>query len=305
MPDDDVHYRMDIYGHYAYLVENRGLRIVDIADPANMQDEGFYTIEMGNGSIAVYGHYLYVRCSGYGADLVVLDIADPLNPQEVRRANIGATVWMMKTSGDKLFAAAGSWLSIYNADTFDHLSTIELAPADAYINDIEISGNYVFMATHDHGLYVYDISDPQNPVLGGYTATPTYSEGVCVVDQVAIVADSTNLGFYDCSEVMTGIKGEIKPLPGSFALLANYPNPFNASTNINFELPTAGYVSLDIFDVLGRRVTSLVSSEFAAGRHTITWNGIDNSGQTVASGRYYIKLISDSRVATRPIMLLK
>lgn len=76
--------------------------------------------------------------------------------------------------------------------------------------------------------------------------------------------------------------GEAEQAPDEFALRQNYPNPFNPSTQINFDLPVAGAVSLTIYDVLGRRVAELASEYREAGSHSVTWN----AGAQLASGVY-------------------
>ncbi len=78
--------------------------------------------------------------------------------------------------------------------------------------------------------------------------------------------------------------------PTGFALEQNYPNPFNPTTTINYSLPEASHVDLRVFDVLGREVTRLVAFTQNAGRYSIQWKGIDNSGQSVASGIYFYRL---------------
>jgi hypothetical protein len=76
-------------------------------------------------------------------------------------------------------------------------------------------------------------------------------------------------------------------VPRSYALLPNYPNPFNASTNIGFKLPNAGHVSLIIYDVLGRTARHLVDAHQEAGSYTAHWNGRDDQGHMLKSGVYF------------------
>ncbi len=75
-------------------------------------------------------------------------------------------------------------------------------------------------------------------------------------------------------------------LSREFRLFSNYPNPFNPSTTIRFELNRSCEVKLQVFDLLGRRVRTLVSGRLSAGRHTRTWDGKDEAGKPVSSGVY-------------------
>jgi hypothetical protein len=89
-------------------------------------------------------------------------------------------------------------------------------------------------------------------------------------------------------------------LPGGMNLSQNYPNPFNPSTTISFSLPSKSYVSLTVFDALGREVSSLVSKELAAGTYSQQWH----SG-TAPSGVYFYRLQAGSYSETRKLVLVK
>jgi hypothetical protein len=77
---------------------------------------------------------------------------------------------------------------------------------------------------------------------------------------------------------------------GVFSLQQNHPNPFNPSTEIRYEIPQAAAVTLEIFDVRGRRLRTLVSEQQAAGGYAATWNGKDDGGRKAASGIYFYRL---------------
>lgn len=94
-------------------------------------------------------------------------------------------------------------------------------------------------------------------------------------------------------------------LPGQFELHSNYPNPFNPTTQIKFALPTGGQVRLEIFNILGQNVTTLVDGELEAGYHRVEWNGTDDNGQNVASGIYFYRLTADNFVDSKRMILLK
>jgi hypothetical protein len=90
-----------------------------------------------------------------------------------------------------------------------------------------------------------------------------------------------------------------------YELAPNYPNPFNPSTKISFALPEAGAVKLQIYDLLGNLVNTLVNDHKTAGRHEVVWNGRNRSGATVASGIYLYRLTVQPENGAVPMVLTK
>ncbi len=88
--------------------------------------------------------------------------------------------------------------------------------------------------------------------------------------------------------------------PTEYALMQNYPNPFNPTTVIRYQLPTASWVRLEVFDVLGKQVASLVNSAQAAGDYSVTFNA-----SNLASGVYFYRLQAGSFVQTKKMLLIK
>ncbi len=92
-------------------------------------------------------------------------------------------------------------------------------------------------------------------------------------------------------------------------LKGNYPNPFNPSTTIAFSISIPGHVTLEVFNIKGEKVKILVDGVLDVNNHTVTWNGTDNAGKSVASGVYFYKLISDGNsgryTSTKKMILLK
>ena len=93
-------------------------------------------------------------------------------------------------------------------------------------------------------------------------------------------------------------------LPTDFALGQNYPNPFNPSTIIPYQLPTAGHVRLEVFNVLGQRLATLVDAERSAGAHTAQWDGTDAAGRAVGAGVYIYRLSSGGMTESRRMVLV-
>jgi len=94
-------------------------------------------------------------------------------------------------------------------------------------------------------------------------------------------------------------------LPESFVLQQNYPNPFNPSTTIAFDLKVEATVSLDIYNMLGQKVTCLYSGSLGTGRHEFEWNGDSSSGNRVATGVYFYRLSTEDYSDSRKMLLLK
>jgi hypothetical protein len=93
---------------------------------------------------------------------------------------------------------------------------------------------------------------------------------------------------------------DLATTPDNIQLLTNYPNPFNASTTINFQLPKSSHVTIEVFDIMGRSIAVLLNSEQAAGNHHLTWNASE-----LPSGMYFYKLITDDFNMVGRMMLLK
>ena len=97
----------------------------------------------------------------------------------------------------------------------------------------------------------------------------------------------------------------VRALPTVFQLGQNYPNPFNPATTIHYQLPIAGSARVDIFDLLGQRVRTLVNEAKPAGFYSIGWNGYDDAGQAVASGVYFYRLEIEGFTDIKKLMLVK
>ena len=91
-----------------------------------------------------------------------------------------------------------------------------------------------------------------------------------------------------------------------FSLKQNYPNPFNPTTLISFSVPqTSSFVDLEIFNMKGQKIKTLIHSTLAQGNHNVVWNGMDDNNQPVSSGMYLYKLKNGSYTSTKKMILMK
>lgn len=93
--------------------------------------------------------------------------------------------------------------------------------------------------------------------------------------------------------------------PTNFELHQNYPNPFNPETTIEFVLPNQQHVTVDVYDVSGKKVRTLGNQLYASGRHRVIWDGLDQNEQPVPSGVYLYRLHAGTFVQTRSMALIR
>jgi low density lipoprotein receptor-related protein 5/6 len=139
-----------------------------------------------------------------------------------------------------------------------------------------------------------------SPVI--VTATKTnQAQSSTVVLRVRDAAGNETL----CDPVYTTISAQI---PQSFGLGANYPNPFNPTTRITFNVAnteTPTLVTITVYDVLGKEVTTLLNESMQPGQYYVDWDGTDMHGNVVTSGMYMYRMTAGNFVATRRMALMK
>lgn len=147
----------------------------------------------------------------------------------------------------------------------------------------------------DDSTYVYD--EVFNPSDSTYTRT---------VRSVEANTDRTFLRVISSDGLVVNIENDRVIVPSDYVLSANYPNPFNPSTSFTFTLPVDKRVSVNVYDVTGRLVKTLVNDEFyVAGQHQATWDGTNAAGTPVASGTYLYTLEYGNFRQSRTMLLIK
>jgi|GEM_PF-1469444 len=143
---------------------------------------------------------------------------------------------------------------------------------------------------------------------GGNTAVaePFLFQIQSILDEITPLQDSVLVELTGLYGHLTGVEAGAgtDQLPREPAL-ACYPNPFNAATQIQFTLPRSGRVALEIYNISGQRVRTLMNTTAGAGRHRIRWDGSDDRGMRVSSGLYFCRLETDTRARTAKLVLLR
>jgi hypothetical protein len=238
--------------------------------------------------------------------------------------NINSPYCLLYRTGDLLVSNSGGTENIgkFNKTNGTYIGSYISNTLNFPQQMINLSGGRVAVCEFSGGLTgirIYDsvgvIKDTLKGVTGnrGVWKLPngnfltTNSTGIYEIDDTTgallrtIVA---GLGFHSISvfdpNMITGvneIKGEI---PSGYNLYNNYPNPFNPSTNIKFEIPEKSFVNLTVYDVAGRRVEELVNSTMQTGIYNINWDAGD-----LRSGVYFARITAGGFSKTIKMMLLK
>jgi len=253
--------------------------------------------------MALFDGKLYVTCTGSWWDptdggLEVIDTATDTNQGVL----ISETELAGNLSGIALASASKGYVSVMG--TWPNTVVKPFNPVDGSVGepleevssaaDLAVSGTgelYVADRAMEHpGIYIYDTTDDH--LLAGPISTGLPPNSIAFVGEVT-------------TDVAEQASPELTPL--RISLGQNYPNPFNASTVIPYQVsgPGESFVRLEVYDLLGRRVKTLVCQQQDPGTHLAIWDGRDLSGEPVSSGMYVIKLEIDGTTKTVKATLLK
>ena len=111
------------------------------------------------------------------------------------------------------------------------------------------------------------------------------------------------LNILDLSQIVS--IDEYLQVPAATFNMRNYPNSFNPKTTISFEIVKSGDVLVNIYNIKGQLVKSLINSSMCAGKHNVIWDGKDNNGVNCSSGVYYYRIESNGIIETRKMILMK
>ncbi len=103
----------------------------------------------------------------------------------------------------------------------------------------------------------------------------------------------------------TGVLDDIAGGPETFQLAQNYPNPFNPETEIRYDVPKNAHVKIAVYNMMGQLVKTLVDRQHVRGQYKIKWNGLNDQGQSVASGVYFLKMTSGDFLQVRKMALVR
>ncbi|MDP8208965.1 MAG: T9SS type A sorting domain-containing protein [Candidatus Electryonea clarkiae] len=295
--------RLEFAGDYAYVPDyDHGIIIISISDPENPADTGhnLYTPLVLN--LAVSGDYLYAITQDNGLYLISLTNPEfPIVIGYVDSLLTGSTAKSIKTNGDFAFVISrDEYLHIFDISEPENPEEISNIFID-YAKAIQVSGHYVYLAQHSNGISVFSIADPENPQFAGYFNTPGSTSNLAVYeDGLIYAADGTNLGIYRFTDPNFVRSSRISIVPSDYYLSAPFPNPFNSTARISYGLPVAGYMSLEVYNLVGQRVYTLVEGYKTPGAYSSNF-----SAGHLPSGMYFVRLKAANLNVNQKVVLVR
>lgn len=300
---DPLGYAVDISPYNGYEVTVRGVVMTDSTD-----EGGDYWIQDAaapwSGIWVNDGTFTHVKgdevdVTGTVEENFGVTRLDDVTTSVVVNAGVGAFAPIDVTTGSITTGAPG-------AESYESVlvRVMNAVVTDEYPDGYPGFGEFVV----NDGSGDLRIDDRFDAFNGGQGPDTTYS-----IDEVYNI---TGFGYNsfnnykviprDTSDVVrvVGIEDDLA-VPSDFELEQNFPNPFNPSTDIRYSIAKAGTYSLEIYNVLGQRIATLVSKQHAVGTHQINWAGIDNNGAKVGSGIYFYRLSGEGVAKTKKMILLK
>ena len=292
----DIVYGVALAGNYACLAENV-LKMLNVSNPTVPAYAGF--LETPGYGVAVIVRDSLAYMAAYDSGLRIIRIDYPPAPVEVGAYDSPGQAQGLAIHGGLAYLADGSsGLSIVSVDNLGFPGLIGYYDTPGNAVGITVSGHFAFVADDSAGLLVLNVSNPASPTLAGFYNTPGRAWGVAVNENLCYVADYMYLGIYDVSAAL-GTKDSFILQPSSFTLSA-YPNPFNATARIQFDVPRASFVNVAVYDLQGRLVDELASRTFEMGTHTLNYDA-----KAHASGVYVMQIRSRDFSAAQKLVLLK
>ncbi len=251
----------------------------------------------------------FVLIAARFAGMIVLDISTPSDPQFVTSYSYmgGPALYNdLVIQGDFVYLTGGGGeFEIVNISDPANPTFAGLYSGSGESQDIEVSGDFVYLTNSTDGISAINISDTSDPYRAATYNTPGYAWDLAISGNLLLIADFYGLIRLN-NQLPTGLEEEDESiLPESVTLYQNFPNPFNVVTNISFVLDCRQNVCLEIFNILGQKVNTVVNSILPAGVYNYEWNGTDDSGTPMSSGVYLYNLKVEFHQLSKKMILMK
>ncbi len=319
------------YDDYFYNIDGESLQmqITDISQPESpeiLSSVNVNEIIYAPISSYVIDHYLllvneYLRVSIY-------DLSNPIEPDYLSSFSCNTLQGTQHTANYAKFQVKDSILYasfinyyavnhaylpdifIYDIADIENWTLLNTITSDViYSNDIEVVGDYLYSVSNrgQTQIKMYQLDG-----LGNYSQVASYTANLCTPSQFTdfdvhnnklYLSRQSLLICYDIIYYTENDSYEI--VPSNEINSFNYPNPFNPETTISYDITKKGNVTVDIYNLKGQKVKSLLSEKQEAGMHNVVWYGDNDFGKKVSSGTYLYRVKNGEEEVVKKMLLMK
>ncbi len=284
-----ISYAIEIVGTYLYLgTKGMGLRIIDISDLMAPREIGHFSL---NDLINTFHHIIvkepYAYLITWGQPLTIIDISDKRRPKLLSRYDTGYYLNDVGIKGHYAYCMHDVWGPNVVLDISDPANPVEYWRESKwrFADRIRIVDNFAYVDRGNYGLGIYEIKPDATLEYIAEYETESMSHDFRIKGDTIYLADNYDGMYILKHNRLTGILSDPKSKPEHYRLFQNFPNPFNASTKITYQLAENSKIKLEVFNMRGQLITVLVDAQKQAGMHQAYWNA-----SQVASGVYFFRL---------------
>ena len=285
-----------------------GITILDVSDKLNpvvfAKLAGGWNLQ----SACLHDGLLYLCQSGAG--IQVLDLANPADPVVLGTYDTPGDAMEISFRDDTAYLADGRsslrLLAVSDPSNINEISSINLAPA--FVNAVDVLNGYALVTGSFMGLYLIDVNDPAAmKIAGRFFVSGNEFNGV-KVDSGFVYASCENTGIYKFSSELltTPIDTTTSDVlvTEEWMIEAPFPNPFDNQVIIRYSLQKRQQVTIDIFDLNGEKIKTLVDEELPYGQYVTVWRGESSSGFQCPPGTYVCRYRIGQNTVDKKLVLL-
>jgi hypothetical protein len=274
-------------------------------------------------TFGIHNHDAYARnnivylSEGWDGSFSIYDLTTPTSPSLLVRLNIPSAgyvhnAWLTE-DGNYLMTTeetTGKTVKMWDIQNLGNITLeSEYLGPNGLAHNTHIKGDYAYLSHYESGLRIVDVSDPTAISEIGYYDTadawgawPFFDSGKVLISDIQ---DGLYIVFFDGAVINPTAIGNEPEVPQEFYVSENYPNPFNPSTTINYQLTQSSSVNLAIYNSLGQKIRTLVNGVVRPGSYQAVWDGRNDAGETVGSGMYLYLFKADNFSKTHKMILMK
>ncbi len=314
---------LDLKDNFVYLTDAPGnLKTIDVSNPYHPVEIGNYSNLVFPSDVEVKGNYAYIADEN---SIQVIDISNPSNPRFADKFNTFA--YYLDIRENYLYLADyHHYLKIFDITNPTQLNFVSQFKTPSWTADVSASYQFAYVADSPAGMRTIDISNPNFPKeVGYYDNESIRANGITSIGRIIFVAGGDKLYILvntvipwslakNTSELEILIFNKLQnhSVVTKFTLSQNYPNPFNPSTTIKYTIPTplnspfakggntGESVTLKVYNILGKEVTTLVNKQQSAGTYQVIFDA-----KNLPSGTYFYRLKAGNFSKTKQMILIK